>query len=401
VGRMDIIILAKKEAVDLYGSEDCKKHFARYRKFTNKDIEFSLINEMKRYYHSVEIVKAEKGRGYMYKLSGKKDVVTPKEDGRINNGAWSIPYTKKLDIMVVSVLEQGLVANTAQSLSKWAVDFGAITPAMYELLQSRYNEYLRSHHLQDLKLNKIIVEGEDRILDDFTYSVKEITNQLAGTLNRMKKAEIIEYYPVYKGHVKETDETTNLNENTVKQILTLRRNLMEQYDVSDWYLNQYKNSKKTKTYNQAWSAGLAQVTDEKGEVIGLDYYYVVYAIILKARKKKIIRYLEKYNKESIERFKQDNELFLTENTACYHKERHHYVVKEAKEKEVKFMSEKTRTCTLDENLQEVYGAETLTKTYYNERENFTFDEGYYALYFDRLYAERIKNLQEHYAYTFR
>ncbi|SDM73090.1 hypothetical protein [Bacillus sp. OK048] len=397
---MYTIILTKKEAVELYGSEKCKKHFAKYGKFTNKDLEISLLKEMRRYYDSVKVIKPEKGRSYVYELSCKKDVVTPKEDGRINNGAWSIPYTKILDIMVVSVLEQGLVAEAAQTLSKWAVDFGAITPAMYELLQSRYNEYLRSQYLQDLKENKIIFEGEDRILDDFTYVVKEITNQLAGTLNRMQKAGIIEYYPVYKGHVEETDETSNLHEDTVKQVLTLKRTLMEQYDVNDWYLSQFKYSPKTKEYNQAWSDGLAQLTDEKGEVLGLDYYYVVYAIILKARKKKIIRYLEKYNKEAIERFKQNEELFLSDNKNTYHKERHDYVVMEAKDKENKFLSKKTKTYILDENLQEVIGAETLSKTYYNERENFTFDEGYYALYFDRLYAERIKKLQEHYGYNF-
>ncbi|WML25658.1 hypothetical protein [Neobacillus sp. OS1-33] len=398
---MDIIILTKKEAVELYGSEDCKKHFAKYKKFTNKDLEISLINEMKRYYHAVKVIKPEKGRGFVYELSGKKDEVTPKEDGRINNGAWRIPYTKNMDIMVVSVLEQGLEIEIAQSLSKWAVVFGSITPAEYELLQSRYNEYMKSQHLQDLKDNKIILEGEDRILDDFTYIVKENINQLAGTLNRMKKLEIIEYYPVYKGHLKDTNETINLHEDTVKQILTLRRNLMEQYDVGDWYLNTFKNSPRTKAYNEAWSAGLAQVKDEKGDVLGLDYYYVVYAIILKARKKKIIRYLEKYNKEAIERFKHNNELFLTENKACYHKERRYYVVKEAQEKENKFLSKQTKICALDENLQEVYGAETLTKTYYNQRENFTFDEGYYALYFDRMYAERIQKLQEFYGHTFK
>lgn len=60
----------------------------------------------------------------MYELSRKKDVVIAKEDGRIDNGAWSIPYTKNMDIMVVSVLEQGLIEETAQPLSKWAVDFG-------------------------------------------------------------------------------------------------------------------------------------------------------------------------------------------------------------------------------------------------------------------------------------
>lgn len=65
------------------------------------------------------------------------------------------------------------------------------------------------------------------------------------------------------------------------------------------------------------------------------------------------------------------------------------------------MAKKTKTFTLDENLQEVYGTETITKTFYNERDNFTFDEGYYTLYFEKLYAERIKKLQEYYEYKFK
>lgn len=395
------LVLAKKEAVELFGSKDCKRHFLKYGKFTNKDIEISLINEMKRFYNTVEIVKPEKGRGYVYELSGEKDVPTSKEDGRISNGAWSNPYIKNMDIMVVSVLEQGLVEGTAQTLSKWCLDFDLINSATYELLQARYKDYMRSQHLQDLKENRIIFEGEDRILDDFTYIVKEITNQLAGTLNRMRKAEIIEYYPVYKGHVEETDKTINLHEDTVKQILILKRTLMEQYDVTDWYISLYKNAKKTKAYIQAWKVGLAQVTDEEGEFLGLDYFYIAYAITLKARKKKIIHYLEKYNKEVTEQFKKDSQVFLNENENMFHKSRHDYVVNEAQKGEDNFLSEKTKVIELDESVWGIYEATTREVKYFNKRHDYTYDEEYYALYFDRLYAKRIKELQEYYGHTFK
>lgn len=217
----------------------------------------------------------------------------------------------------------------------------------------------------------------------------------------MKKAGIIEYYPVYKGHVSGSNETINLHEDTVKQILALKRNLMEHYNVNDWYLHTLKNAPKTREYNQAWSAGLEQIKDETGTILGLDYYYRVYAIILKAKKEKIIRYLEKYNKEAIVGFKQNEVSFLNDNEITYQKGRYDYVVKEAQNKEKEFLREKTKTIILDENMQELYGEETQIKKYYNERENFNYDEGYYALYFDRLYAERIKRLQEYYGYTFK
>ena len=268
-------------------------------------------------------------------------------------------------------------------------------------MRSRYNELLRSQHLHDLKAKNIVFEGEDRILDDFTYMVKEINNQLAGTLNRMQKAGIIEYYPVYKGHLIGKGKTITLHEDTVKQILTLKRKLIEEYDVNDWYISLYKKAPKTKAYNQSWRNELAQVTDENGDVLGLDYFYKIYAIILKAKKKKIITYLEKYNKDVIERFKQNEGLFLTDNESTYHRERGEFVLKKTQEVENKFLGKKTKIYTLEKNLQEVYGKETKTKAYYNERDYFTFDEGYYTLYFEKLYAERIQKLQEYYSYTFK
>jgi hypothetical protein len=389
----------QEQIVAIEGDEVIKNHLAKNgRLMTNVFKRF--VKDLEQRYEHVEVI-GKGGKKTKYILGKKREQIAEREDNRISNGAWSNPYTKNMDIMVVSVLEQGLEAETAQTLSKWALDFGLITPKMYELLLARYNDYLKSEHIQDLKDNNIIRKGEDRIVDDFTYMTKEITNQLASTLNRMEKAGIIEYYPVYKGHVKETDKKISLHETTVKKILTLQRELMEKYDVNEWYLAHYKNSKKTVQYYKEWKEGLAEITDEDGNVLGLDYWYKTYAIILKARKKKIIRYLEIYNKEAIERFKQNEELFLTDNETTYHKERHDYVVKEAQDKENKFLSKKTKTYTLNENLQEIYGTETLTKTVYNERENFTFDEGYYALYFDRLYAERIKKLQEYYGYTFK
>lgn len=388
-------IITKKEAVELFGSEECKNHFAKYKKFTNKDLENSLIKEMRRYYDFVEVVKPEKGRGYVYEVSGKKDVITLKEDGRINNGAWSNPYTKNMDIMVVSVLEQGLVTETAQVLSKWCLEFGLITPEMFKLLPAKYNQHYMEQCLQELKDNKIICEGEDRILNDFLYEMKTLQNQLAGTLKRMQKAEIIEYYPVYKGFIEEGGKTINLHENTVKKILSLQRNLMELYNVNEWYLRTYDNTKKAREYREEWNKRLEEVTDENGTVLGLSYWYTAYAIILKARKKRIIRYLEKYNKEVIEQFKIDEELFLIENEVAYRNKRNNYVIGNAQKREDKFLEPRVK-----ENLyaEELGGRQV---AYRPNREDYTYNKEYYALYFDRLYAQRIKELQEYYGYTFK
>ncbi|UUV26026.1 MULTISPECIES: hypothetical protein [Lysinibacillus] len=395
------LVLAKKEAVELFGSEDCKRHFLKYGKFTNKDIEISLINEMKRYYDTVESVKPAKGRGYVYELSGEKDEPTPKEDGRISNGAWSNPYIKNMDIMVVSVLEQGLVEETAQTLSKWCFDFGLISLKIYELLPAKYNQHFKEQCLQELKENNIISEGEDRILNDFIYQLKTLQSQLAGTLKRMQKANLIEYYSVPKGYVEEDDKTINLHESTVKKILTLQRELMERYNVSDWYLNTFYNSSRSREYRDEWKKGLALITDENENIIGLSYWYKTYAIILKARKKKIIHYLEKYNMGVIEQFKKDTQVFIEENENKFHKNRHDYVVSEAQKREDNFLSEKIKVIELDKSVKEIYDSNTREVKYYNKRQDYTYDEKYYALYFDRLYTQRIKELQEYYGHTFK
>ncbi|MGR5866386.1 hypothetical protein ACT7DZ_28475 [Bacillus cereus] len=47
-------VITRKEAVEIYGSEQCRKHFEKYKKFTNKKIEDALIKTLKQYYKQVE-----------------------------------------------------------------------------------------------------------------------------------------------------------------------------------------------------------------------------------------------------------------------------------------------------------------------------------------------------------
>ncbi|MBE7122998.1 hypothetical protein [Bacillus cereus] len=396
---MEKRVITRKEAVELYGSEQCKRHFEKYKKFTNKKIEDALIKTLIQYYKQVE--KEKQGNSVVYILREEREKVAVREDNRTSNGAWSIPYTRNMDIMVVSVLEQGLIVETAQTLSKWSLDFGLITPKMYELLHAKYSEFIKEQNLRDLKNNNIICEGEERILNDFIHDIQKIQNQLAGTLNRMQKAKIIEYFPVYKGFVKEEGITVNLHENTVKKIVSLRRDLMKQYDVNEWYLSVYSNTKKSRNYYEEWEEKLSKVKDENGVTLGLSYWYKTYAIILKASEKRIISYLEKYNKDVIELYKKEERIFLAENEDTFHKERKNYVVKEAKKREDNFLGEKTKIITLDEDVAKIYGTNKLEEKYYNKKHDFVYDESYYALYFNKLYAKRIKDLQEYYGYIFK
>ncbi|MGR5866387.1 hypothetical protein ACT7DZ_28480 [Bacillus cereus] len=52
--------------------------------------------------------KKKQGNAVVYILREEREEIAVREDNRASNGAWSIPYTKNMDIMVVSVLEQGV-----------------------------------------------------------------------------------------------------------------------------------------------------------------------------------------------------------------------------------------------------------------------------------------------------
>lgn len=384
--------MTKAQAVELHGSENQKRHFAKYGKFTNKNLEKALIDVLKRTYESFENIK--QGRAYVYKLGKKRDVPLEKTvnvGARISNGAWR-NYTKKMDIMVVSIFEQSLINDNAQTLSKWCLDFGLIKPSMYELIRSKHNQKLKDKHIQILKNNNVIKDGEERVVNDFIHGFKTLQKQLAGTLDRMKKLEFIDYYPVYKGKVIGKEVPINLHEDTVNKILQLQRTLMDIYDVDDWYLQKVYNSPKSRAYRKDLKEQLAEITDENGVVLKLDYHFMLYKIILKARKKKIIKYLETYNKEAIERFKKDEFMFLNENEVNYHEERKKVVVENAEKEEENFLKPRVN------KLESEFGSQT--KNTVPTRSDYVYDEDYYALYFDRLYVQRIKKLQEYYGHNF-
>ena len=377
-----------KEFINRFGTDKQKQSLINGNGNVNKRTFDSVKKEASRYYDSITV----EGRGAkrVITCAKEKDVATEKEDGRVSNGAWTIPYMKNLDVVVVSVLEQGLEKSTAQTLASWAKDFGVITEKMHDLLLSRHHKGLRETYVNDLKDNSIIGENEDRIVDDFAQTVKELTKQVAGTLERMRKIGIIEYYPVYKGHIAENNRTINLHEDVYKQVVSLKRRLMEHYDVSEWYISTYKNSSKTVRFKKEYSEQLAFVEDENGETLGLDYYYTTYAVILKARKKKIIRYLEKYNKEAIEHFKQDELRFLIENEIKFHSKRREHVINEAQKHMDKFMKPRE----YENELYEEFGGKKKKRV--PKVEDYAYDEDYYKLYFEDLFVKRIGELQDYY-----
>ncbi|KJJ41387.1 hypothetical protein UM89_13885 [Bacillus subtilis] len=387
-------IMTKKEAVELYGSDKCKKHFRKYGKFKNANIENSLIRTLEQYFASVE--KVRQGNSYAYELGEKRSEVAEREDYRISNGAWSKQYTKNMDIIVVSGIDSGGLPEASQSLSKWAFDFGLITPAMYSLLPARNDKDVRSHHLDSLWQKKVLHTFNGRVLEDYIAFVKDIIVQLASSLSRLRKLSILDFNSVHKGHMQETDEIVLLHEDTFNEIEKIRSYLMEKHKVNPWYINTFKFAKKVKEYNQEWKTGLAAVEDENGEVLGLDYYYTEYAIHPKQEENPILKYLNVFDKDAVEIFKANENAFLITNKDAYRKNYKDYVIKKAYETEEKMLQPKTKTYKVEDEILQIFYGEEYTETYSIEPENIKGDVDYFMLFNNREYAEQIVKLHEYY-----
>ncbi|HFJ9368541.1 TPA: hypothetical protein ACGW8Q_005787 [Bacillus cereus] len=379
-------ILSKQEAVEQYGTEKQKEHFNKYKKFTNNNLEQALIKTLEQHYETVETIKNPHGRGKVYQCEGKKEEISMREDSRATNGKWSVPYTKNMDIIVASVLEQDKITEASQTLNKWCLDFGLITQEAYDLIVSKHDKNTKGVIVEDLISNDVLDAVEDRLLNDYINTYKSLQNQLAGTLNRMKKANIIYYMEVPKGKVKDKSEFIELKYQTFQSIVKMRKELLEKYGIDSWYVEAYSNAQVVKAFKEEYQQHLLEV-EEDGKQLNLEYVYMAYGITLKATKKRIITYLEKFNKDVIEEFQKDKELFLNSNADDFKVKRREFVADEAQKKTDKFFKTAEKRVLL--------GREKKVSL-----DEYTYDQEYYALFFKQTYVQRIIELQEYYNHEF-
>lgn len=194
---MEKITMTKAEAVAKYGSEGCKRHFEKNKKFKNKSIEDALKKTMETFYEEVKLVKV--GRKYVFELYGKKNEVTKKVDKRIRNGIGTDSYTRNLDILVAAVLEKESITYKPQVLNKWLFDFGVINSSLYDLIVAKYDEEELATQVHTLVKSKKINFSQKRIVIDFMIFTQTLQSQIAATFNRMEKIGLIEVTQIPMG----------------------------------------------------------------------------------------------------------------------------------------------------------------------------------------------------------
>jgi hypothetical protein len=379
-------IFTLAELVEEYGTEVQKQSFQKKGNLNKRSLD-SIIKRVKQDWESVIV----EGRGSKRKIrcTGKREVKAMKKDGRVRSGRQQVEHRIPMDIIVAAHLEYHMTEKASMSLGRWAVEFGLISELEYDLLRSRHSSEIRQKHITMAIESGIIEEDQTKLLDEFTQYCLEIYGQLAKTLEHMKKCGIILFYENWKGYSKRGE--VNICPETMKRILKLRRDLMRKHDVVEFNLIAHRNAEKVKNFNREWKQALAEVKDENGTILGIEYYWKEYTIILKDTSKAVQRYLEMYCIDALETYLNDKDLFINENEADYvlkckacimrkAEKRHKQKLKEYREQKIKFAT----------------AEEELIRLFYTQQELEDiiagYDLGVKRLHLQKLYMERMEQL---------
>lgn len=396
--------LSTEEFVEMFGSDVQIKKYQTKKKLEKKTRD-SLIKLAESVYEKVDIIKD--GRNNVYVVEDKRDIALEKEDGRATNGNLS-EYSKDIDFVVVSRLREKVKDdNYAKTMNNWMVSFGLISRELSDVMSPYFLN--NQDNVDELIKNEVINdEDEIKIIKDYISYVKNMQVNLKSTLDRLKKCNIIEFYPVYKARIKLDREVkkqvktiigkeegyyySNLDEDVVSKIFKRRRELMGDYNVTDYDINVLTNKKEVIKFNDGMNEFLRnELTDSTGKQISVDYMWKAYAIILKSTDKEVLEYLKRYSPEQVDEylnFPDELELSKIRSMESGKKEK---VVKMA-EKQNDYIMKKFHN---DANEFEGMG-EKKNNSLVLDNAKIYYDRGYYNIFLNNEYVDRVINIHEYY-----
>lgn len=388
--------LDTKGFVGKFGTEKQKESFKK-NKYLMKNVRESLINKAEAEYESVKIVK--EGRSNVYVLSNKRDEKLVVKDGRHNNGAYSITYTKDIDLIVLSLLlDKSVETDISQTMRKWLLDFGLISQELFDLVGSTHDTKKRVLAIEALMNENILNnKGEATVLSDYIGYTKELQGQLESSLNRMRKANIINFYPVFWAKLitekdgKAIDKRVRVTEKCVAVINEHKRMLMDKYNVSNFDVNNLRNKKEVKAFNEAYKYYLENDVHDEGEHISIDYFYKAHAIHIKATNLRIEQYLNKKNPKSYELLQNSQIKFFDSHRENYKDGRLKRVV-ELAEKKVDYIENNKLKVEGVPDYKDLFGKDALL-----DAVSVEFTRDYYNLFLDNNYIDLIEKIEVYYS----
>ncbi|MGG4040653.1 hypothetical protein [Bacillus smithii] len=407
-------IMTKKEAVELFGSDDQKRHFAKYGKFKNKNLENALIKTLEQYHESVEIIK--QGRAFVYELGEKRTEIAEREDKRKFNGEGQLPenYEQGFPIMILEYL-MGNNVSQPKTTTNLLYEMGFITKEMYEASKSKYSQSVLYSEIDKLKKKDIIEEKTESIVYDYIdREIIRLTNHFMGYIKKLEDAKLIihnkhtigqvvafknkdRYSDKLNRMVTEVEEATEYIELTpfvVEKIARMRRELQNRPEfkhLTSTDIYRYRNKKDVQEYWKEHNELLYAITDENGQQLRLLMTFEAHTIFLQAGDNPIKRWLEKKaNRGAIDLYNSDEVQYYLQNREKFHKSRDKYVVELAQRRQDK--AQKDNNGLVDE-----LGGK-------GKQVVINFDDTDWIknqkLMYLGLYVEAYERLQNHYGFKF-
>lgn len=396
--------LSTKEFVNMFGNKEQIQTYDKTRKLMKRTKD-SLVKIAESKFETVKIEKD--GRSNIYIVKDRRDEDLVKQDGRATNGNLS-EYSKDIDFVVVSRLREKVKDdNYAKTMNNWMVSFGLISRELSDVMSPYFLS--NQDNVDELIKNEVINdEDEIKIIKDYISYIKKMQGNLKSTLDRLKKCNIIEFYPVYKARIKLDREVkkqvktiigkdegyyySNLDEDVVSKIFKKRRELMNDYNVTDYDVNVLTNKKEVIKFNDGMNEFLRnELTDSTGKQISIDYMWKAYAVILKSTDKEVLKYLKIYSPEQVDEYLNFPDKLELSKIRSMENGKKEKVVKMA-EKQNDFIMKKFHN---DANEFEGLG-EKKNNSLVLDNAKIYYDRGYYNIFLNNEYVDRVINIHEYY-----
>ena len=283
----DKFTLSKKEAVNIYGSKKQIKHFNKYNKFKNKNVENSLIKTLRQHFKYVNVIK--QGRSYVYELSGKRDVIVPRIDRRQSNtgGNNILPYDKEMNSIIINyILKNATESYVGYGLNKWLVELGFVKSDFVNMYYSMSAKIAKLNELSNEYKIFSYDNYEDLpiIIDFLNREMSRLRNKLKSIFDDLSKRKLINYR-VSRNACSLNDEHIELSRSESEKISNVKRKLYYKYDVEPKDLVFKTNDKNVIACKEEYKLIL--------EDMGYKYVYDVHNVIVEAQDKTMKNYLER------------------------------------------------------------------------------------------------------------
>lgn len=344
----------------------------------------SLLKEMKCYY---EVVLYEgKGRDRIIFTDKKRKIPIRKEDKRQFNKGIAPPHSKHLALMVMSKIYS--IDNVPRTRNSWAIFFGLISSAEQDILKGIYNvEELLPYKKYLIELG-IIAEGEENVIRDIAYSLRNVSQgQLQTVIRQAKELQLISVNSSWKGKVKGLKEPIDIDKLLADEINSTEIKLLKKHGINKSEALFLKNSKKVREFNSEWLDYIKNVKDEEGNPLRLQYIYEVFQITC-LNDNAFDVFINTHYPNDANFF---NEL---ENEQHYHNKLCDYIVENAQKKQnKKKLESNSKNLSIDEQTKDVLDMFDLTiEEYFMEQKNEDEITPYESLFLSDRYVECVKKV---------